>query len=77
MKKQKKIAAIPPDDYIGSMADWDTRLIEMGLMKPGQLYLDIMITEDEWWDILESCERRHPDDYPYGDDGHELITGRD
>ena len=51
-----KIQAIPPDDYKGSMADWDYKLIKMGLMKPGQFYQNVMITEEDWWKVLESCE---------------------
>jgi len=55
-KNKKKIPAIPPDDYKGSQADWMTKLQQRGLWNGQGWHGDVMIPEDDWWEILEECE---------------------
>jgi len=55
--KSEMTLAIPPEDYKGQLADWETKLIAWGLLEPGTWYGDIKITIDEWWQLLEECER--------------------
>ena len=55
-KDQKLMPAIPPENYKGSLADWETYLCEMGKLRPGQWYGDVDITEEEWWELLRKCE---------------------
>jgi len=50
----KKLPAIPPNDYIGTMADWIIALNERGYN--GNEYCDILISEEEYSEILEQCE---------------------
>lgn len=52
-----QIAAIPPDDYLGTMSDWEIKLREWGKLKGDQMYYDVMITKDEWWELLDYCEK--------------------
>lgn len=56
--KSKKLPAIPPEDYKGTQAQWMTELQQRGLWngeKP-QWHGDVMITSEQWWEILEACE---------------------
>ena len=57
-KKQKFIPAIPPEDYIGTQADWMVKLQERGLWDSadGSWHGDVMIPADDWWEILKECE---------------------
>ena len=55
-KNYDKIPAIPPNDYRGTIADWTIGLIARGLMKEGEWYGDVEISQDKWWDLLEECE---------------------
>jgi len=52
----KKIVAIPPNDYKGTIANWIGGLISRGLMKETQFYGDIEISEEEYTDLLQECE---------------------
>jgi len=55
----RTIPAIPPDDYSGTIADWTVALVERGLwdeVNP-EWYGDIIISTDDWWEILEQCEQ--------------------
>lgn len=51
-----KIPAIPPDDYTGSQSDWMVKLQERGLWNGDGWYGDVMISSEDWWEILEECE---------------------
>ena len=55
---KKKIPAIPPDDYKGSQADWMVGLQERGFWdgENPDWHGDVMITSDDWWDLLDWCE---------------------
>lgn len=55
-KKSGLIPAIPPEDYKGSQADWMVKLQERGLWNGEGWHGDVMITSDQWWEILEECE---------------------
>ena len=57
-KKKRKVYAIPPNDYEGTIADWTIELITRGHMKDGDFYGDVKITEEEYGEILEQCEDR-------------------
>jgi len=59
VKSNANTPAIPPVDYKGSQADWMVKLQERGLWNGKGWYCDIMITSDEWWEILEECEGGH------------------
>ena len=48
--------AIPPDDYHGSISDWMVKLQERGLWDGEGWYGDVMITLDEYTEILNECE---------------------
>ena len=50
------VPAVPPQDYRGSMADWQVELMSRGLWNGEGFYGDVILSTDEWWDILESCE---------------------
>jgi len=54
------VPAIPPTDYRGSTADWIIELKSRGHMDVdaniGE-HVDLEIPADEWWDILETCEK--------------------
>lgn len=52
------IPAIPPDDYTGSQADWIVALVNRGLFddSSGQWHGDVMLTEDQYSEILNECE---------------------
>lgn len=58
MKKKRMIPAIPPNDYKGSQADWMIGLINRGLWngKKPDWHGDVMITDEQWWELLEECE---------------------
>ena len=57
-KKEKLIPAVPPDDYKGSQAAWMIELQERGLWdgENPDWYGDVMIKQEDWWEILEKCE---------------------
>ena len=55
-KSKEKMPAIPPSDYKGSQADWMVGLQERGLWDGEGWYGDVYITEEQWWELLESCE---------------------
>lgn len=59
MIKGNKLPAIPPDDYKGTVADWMVQLQMRGLWdgNPDNWYGDIMLDEEEYDDILETCEK--------------------
>ena len=59
MAKRKRMSAIPPDDYKGSIGDWQIALIERGLWdeSSGIWYGDIQIECDVYWEILDECEK--------------------
>jgi hypothetical protein len=52
------IPAIPPEDYKGSVADWMIKLQEKGYWdgENPDWYGDVMLTDEEWWKLLEECE---------------------
>lgn len=56
-KRKRKIPAIPPEDYKGSIADWMVQLQQRGLWNGEGWYGDIMIKPEIWWEILEECEK--------------------
>jgi hypothetical protein len=56
MEKIKKVPAIPPEDYKGSVGRWMIELQNRGLWNGKGFHGDIMISEDDWWSILEECE---------------------
>jgi hypothetical protein len=61
---EKKIPAIPPEDYKGSLADWMVALIERGLWDENKVdwYGDVQIPSSTYWEILEKCEGNEEDD---------------
>lgn len=63
-KTRRKIPAIPPDDYSGSMHGWMTSLINRGLWNgvSPEWHGDVEIPDEIWWDILEENEDEDPDD---------------
>lgn len=56
--KERKIPAIPPEDYKGSVGKWMIALQERGLWdgKSPDWHGDVMIDPDTWWEILKQCE---------------------
>jgi hypothetical protein len=52
-----RLPAIPPNDYEGTIADWMTALITRGLIKDGEPFEDVWLTENEYVEILEECEK--------------------
>ena len=48
--------AIPPEDYKGSVGDWMIALIERDLWDGEGWHGDVMLTSEQWWEILEQCE---------------------
>ena len=50
------LPAIPPNDYTGTIADWMIALISRGLMKEDQFYGDIVLTDEQYEEILTECE---------------------
>ena len=54
--KVKKIQAIPPADYSGSVAQWMIELQTRGLWDGDGWHGDVWITKEEYWEILEECE---------------------
>lgn len=55
-KKQRKLPAIPPSDYDGSMADWIICLVTRGLMSEHDFYGDVYVSEKVYNEILDECE---------------------
>lgn len=68
MKENNLMAAIPPEDFEGSIADWMTKLQERGLWNGEGWHGNIMISESDWWEILEECEGDDEDDIEDEDD---------
>lgn len=58
MTSSKKIRAVPPKQFTGSIFDWCNALKAIGLWdgKSPALYIDLMITEDEWINTIKYCE---------------------
>jgi len=56
-KTKNRLPAIPPNDYGGTTADWMTELIMRGYIKDGEPFDDVWLTEDEYVEILEECEK--------------------
>lgn len=58
MRKKELTPAIPPDDYKGKINTWTATLQEMKLWdgENPEWYGDVMITDDQWWELLEICE---------------------
>lgn len=50
------LPAIPPTDYTGSVADWMIALMSRGLMEEDGWYGDVMLTHEQYEEILEECE---------------------
>ena len=55
---EKKIPAIPPENYKGSISKWMQLLLEYGVWdgENPEWYGDVMISNKTWWKILEECE---------------------
>lgn len=63
------LPAIPPQDYAGSIHDWNEALIKRGLMKPGGWYGDVKINNSTYDEILEETEMiEHEDEKIPNDD---------
>ena len=57
-KPLKKLPAIPPDDYKGTLADWVVGLQERGFMtSDDEWYGDIQLDVDDYNELLDWCER--------------------
>lgn len=58
MKKAKKIPAIPPEDYKGSISSWIIALVSRGLLddSDGSWYGDVWINKKTYIKILKECE---------------------
>jgi len=54
---RRRIQAIPPSDYTGSVGEWMTKLQERGYWDGEGWHGDVMIPEDDWWEILDECEQ--------------------
>lgn len=50
------LPAIPPEDYSGSQTDWLVGLQQMGRWNGEGWHGDVLITSDEWWELLKQCE---------------------
>ena len=58
VKENELIPAIPPEDYKGTIADWCVALISRGYdCDGGKFYGDIYLTQKEWGEIVEECEK--------------------
>lgn len=55
--KGEYIPAIPPADYKGSVAQWMVALQERGLWDGEGWYGNEMIEEEDWWQIVDECEK--------------------
>ena len=55
--KDSLTPAIPPDDYKGTQADWMIGLQTKGLWDGEGFHGDIEISEKDWWELLEECEK--------------------
>ena len=56
---EKKVPAIPPNDYTGSISDWMVGLVQRGHLgvDTGEVfYGDIRLTVSEYQKLLEECE---------------------
>lgn len=51
------LPAIPPNDYKGSQADWMVGLQQRGLWDGEGWHGDVLIPHDDWWELLEECEK--------------------
>lgn len=51
------IPAIPPEDYTGTQADWMVGLQSMGLWDGEGWYGEVYISQDNWRELLENCEK--------------------
>ena len=56
--ERTKVRAIPPKNSKIRISDWMAKLIEKRLMKTGQYYGDIRISEDEYKELVERCETK-------------------
>jgi hypothetical protein len=52
----KLMNACPPEDYKGTVADWMVELQNRGIWDGQGWYGDVLISEEDYWDILEKCE---------------------
>lgn len=52
-----EIPAIPPNDYTGTQADWMTGLQSRGLWDGQGWHGDVLLSSDEYWELLEECEQ--------------------
>lgn len=57
MRIQRRMPAIPPEDYEGTQADWMINLQMRGLWDGEGWYGDVEIDEQEYADLLEECEK--------------------
>ena len=55
-EQTKQVPAVPPRDYRGTIADWMTELQIRGVWNGEGNYTEIMISAEEWKDILKTCE---------------------
>lgn len=53
---EKILPAIPPEDYKGTMADWEIKLQEKGLWNGKGWWGDVKISNSDYCDLLEECE---------------------
>lgn len=51
------LPAIPPEDYKGTQADWMVGLQQRGLWDGEGWMGDVEITREQWWELLEECEK--------------------
>ena len=53
------ISAIPPENYKGDISSWIIKLMEKELWNGNNpdWYGDVMITSNDWWELLEECEK--------------------
>lgn len=51
------LPAIPPADYKGSQAAWMVGFQQRGLWDGDGWHGDIEISSDDWYDLLDECEK--------------------
>lgn len=51
------LPAYPPEDYKGSQADWMVGLQQRGLWDGDGWHGDVEIPAEDWWSLLEECEK--------------------
>lgn len=56
MKTPKTMKAHPPEDYTGTQSDWMVELQTRGIWNGEGWYGDVIISYDEWCEILDVCE---------------------